>query len=32
LRVVQTGRVQGYLIAGMAFAVLLLSYLALTRP
>jgi len=32
LRYVQTGRVQGYLIAGMAFAVLLLSYLALTRP
>jgi NADH-quinone oxidoreductase subunit L len=31
-RVVQTGRVQVYLIAGMAFAVLLLSYLALSRP
>jgi NADH-quinone oxidoreductase subunit L len=31
-RVVQTGRVQAYLIAGMAFAVLLLSYLALSRP
>jgi NADH-quinone oxidoreductase subunit L len=31
-RLVQTGRVQAYLIAGMAFAVLLLSYLALSRP
>ncbi len=31
-RRVQTGRVQGYLIAGLAFAVLLLSYLTLNRP
>ena len=31
-RVIQTGRVQGYLVVGVAFVALLLSYVLLVRP
>jgi hypothetical protein len=31
-RVIQTGRVQGYLVVGVAFVALLLSYVVLVRP